>query len=464
MPIRMLRSDPQKKPIHILCLFDYVAHTGYATVSKNIVPLLKKILGSHWHFDICAINYFGDLYEEPDGTTVFSAIKSLPPETQLMLSQMQSGNDSAEFKQRKLDDFGRIGFAQVLQNSAIPRQDDLPGETGYDGIFIINDLGVICPLHVMFNKIKEDMKAKNYKNFKSLFYFPVDCPMIPEIIDGIEFFDGLVTYTEFGRQEILKIKPKLKGKLKVIPHGCNMENFYPLWKRGITGTINTNERTEFRRQYFGEENADKFIVLNLNRNQHRKDIPATIFGFMEYKKRNPDSLLLLHMHGRDPMGWDIRSLMWQTGLKENIDFILPPQEVQDSGAPVDQLNRIYNACDVYLTTTRGEGWGLGVTEAMACRLPVICPLNSSFSEITDNGNRAWLLENQYPIADRADNIIRGQVDPDEVADQLETVFRDRESLSTMYYYKKINAASKYVETLHWEGIAQRWAEVFKEVY
>jgi hypothetical protein len=43
-----------------LCLLDYVARTGFGTVSKNIIKELKKHYGDDLYLDIIAINYFGE--------------------------------------------------------------------------------------------------------------------------------------------------------------------------------------------------------------------------------------------------------------------------------------------------------------------------------------------------------------------------------------------------------------------
>lgn len=426
------------KPLKILCLFDYKANTGFGTVSYNIVQHLKKRMGNDLKLDICAINYFGDMYQEDENTFVFSAIKSTPtqkmPETR--------------------DDFGRIGFLTVLQNS----MDDINGdntpisERGYDGIFIIQDAPVITPIVPLLKKIKDNFKQKNLKQFKSLFYFPLDNDGMKIFTTDLDYFDVPVTYNEYSRKRILHFNPALRGKLKVIPHGLDTGRFFP---------IEEISRQKFREEYF-RENAGKFIILNLNRNQPRKDIPCSIFAFQEYHSRNPNSFLYLHMNPRDPLGWDLRAVMMQTGLEEGVDYMFPPEKEENHDASVETVNQIYNACDVYLTTTLGEGWGLGVTEAMGCGLPVICPMHTSFFEIGANGDRVYALETLYPICG-ADNVIRKQCDYMEVADVLEQVQKDIET-DTMKIETMTERAMQYAAELDWSIIGEKWYEMFKKTF
>ena len=175
----------------------------------------------------------------------------------------------------------------------------------------------------------------------------------------------MVTYTEFGRKEVIKHRPDLKTKLKVVPHGNNSKDFYP---------VSPEEKSKFRKEFFGD-NADKFIITNVNRNQPRKDIPTTIFSFIEARKIWPDDLpkpfLYLHMHPSDPMGWDLRLVLKHTDLVEDIDYKLLPKKYETNMVEVSTLNKIYNASDVLLTTTLGEGWGLSFSEAASCKVPKI---------------------------------------------------------------------------------------------
>ncbi len=407
----------QKK---VLCLFDYgpECNTGFATVSRNIMKHIKAHFGNRVVFDICAVNHFGEAYEE-DGGMVFSAKRS----------------------DVRADDFGRFVFLKVL------KEDD------YDGIFIIQDLGVIQPIIPILESIQQEKREQGRIVFKSVWYFPVDCKLFPTLTKNIEFFDGLVTYTEFARREVLRLKPSVRGKLSVIYHGSNPKDFYPM---------SEEKRQEARKKHFGS-NADKFIITNVNRNQPRKDLPNTIFGFIEAKAnwtydRSP--FLYLHAHPNDPMGWDLRALLMQTDLEEDVDYQLIHKRWETNMATIEEVNEIYNASDLYVTTTLGEGWGLGVTEAMATRLPVIIPNTTSLTEIGGNGSRAFMLDTIIPFCGSNDNIIREQTDYIEVSDRIV------EAAGLVLSGKvkdKLDKAQEFTKNIDWKQLAKRWIECFDKI-
>jgi glycosyltransferase involved in cell wall biosynthesis len=284
-------------------------------------------------------------------------------------------------------------------------------------------------------------------------YFPVDFALTPNLAVGLSFFDVLATYTEYGRENVLRLNPNLKSKLRVVPHGNNMENFYPL---------PSEEAKAFRKEYFGE-NSEKFIIGSVNRNQSRKDIPTTIFGFMEYwEVHNKNSFLYLHMNPKDPMGWDLRTILKQTPLKEGVDYMFPSEEDYNKGADISKLNKIYNCFDVFLSTATGEGWGLTITEAMACKIPLIVPNHTSISELTKEGERAYMLNTLYPIVAMVDNIIRFQSDLYEIAETINEVKSDIDSKSPQLK-SKIEKAFNYVNSLDWKGISKTFGDEIKRL-
>jgi glycosyltransferase involved in cell wall biosynthesis len=396
--------------------------TGFATVSSNIKREIKKAYGEQVSLDILGINHYGEDYVEEDGTRVFSA----------------------KINDVKNDDFGRYYFLKMVQ------------EGDYDGIFIIQDLGVIHPIIPILESIKQKKKEANKKLFKSIWYFPVDCHLFATLTRHLEFFDVVVTYTEFGRDEILKFRPDLKGKIKVVNHGNNPKDFYPL---------SEEEKKKFRKEYFGK-NADKLIITNVNRNQPRKDIPNTIFGFIEAKrdwKQNgltKEPFLYLHCMPKDPLGHDLRAILMQTQLVEYKDFMLLPKQYEENLLGVDMLNGIYNASDIFITTTLGEGWGLTITEAFATKLPVIAPNTTSIKEISGEGSRAYLLETIVPFCSTVDNIIREQSDCWEIGERIIEVSNDLLN-KNQKLNDKVEKAYKYVNSLTWEDVCKRWIEYFK---
>ena len=122
---------------NILCLFDYKATTGYATVSHNLIELAMHHFPGKYHFDICAINYFGEPVTDRD-TWIFSA-------------KNYHGNKATAHLEG--DDFGRFEFINALANN--------PND--YDGVFIIQDLVTIAPIVPKMRQIREAKKAAGKK-------------------------------------------------------------------------------------------------------------------------------------------------------------------------------------------------------------------------------------------------------------------------------------------------------------
>ena len=404
----------------MLALFDYNSFTGFSTVSKNLVSNWVKIFGQNMFLDIVAVNYFGDEYRESPNVRVISA----------------KMNDVAK------DDFGRYVFMRSLL------------DIDYDVIFILQDLGVVVPIIPHIKKIKDDKYKENKKQFKSILYFPVDFSLTPNLGVGLEFFDSLATFTDFGKQNVNRLRPDIKAKVRVIPHGNNMETF---------NVMPESEVTAFRKSYFGD-NADKFIIGNINRNQSRKDIPNTIFGFLEYwEEYNKNSFLYLHMNPKDPMGWHLRTILAQTPLREGIDFMFPPKDDYEKGAEVSKLNLIYNSLDVFLSTATGGGWELTVTEAMSAKKPVIIPNHTSFQYLGGaKGERAYFLNTLYPTVAMIDNVIRFQSDLYEIGESLNYVYNDIHNKSTELH-KKVEDAFSFIEKHKWEDIAKTFSEEIKRL-
>lgn len=404
----------------VLCLFDYKARTGFARVSENIVPHLRKHYKEKLQLDIIAINYFGEPFKEDEQTNVISA-------------RLNDIHD---------DEFGRNFFCKMLS------------DYDYDGIFIIMDSGGIIPVIPVIKHIKEEKKKRGIKSFKSILYFPVDCAMIPELVQDLEFFDKLITYTEYGRDMVCKLRPELRAKLEVLPHGINTKQFYPM---------DFDSMLKFRKEYFGS-NSDKFIFTNVSRNQYRKDIPTTIFAFqylLELIKNQGldyEPFLYIHADPEDPMGWNLRAIFHQTDLVEDVHYKLVPKQYEKQLVTDEMLNAIYNASNCMLSTTLGEGWGFIYSESAATRRPIVAPYSTSFMEMSGYGKNGYMAETIIPFCSLEDNIIRQQVDYMEIAELMLKLIdeRDFNKIEAM-----LDANYKWVIGTEWSILSKRWIELFK---
>ena len=103
--------------------------------------------------------------------------------------------------------------------------------------------------------------------------------------------------------------------------------------RNNTGKITTRHQ--------GGGNKNRLRLIDYKRG--RKDIPATIFGFLRFKEQHKDSLLYLHMNPKDPLGYDLPAIFSQTPLIEGEDYMFPPKTEENHLLPIEKLNLIYNS-------------------------------------------------------------------------------------------------------------------------
>lgn len=70
--------------------------------------------------------------------------------------------------------------------------------------------------------------------------------------------------------------------------------------------------------------------------------------------------------------------------------------------PQDEIRNIYDRCDVWLTTSRSEGFNLPAMEAMACHTPVVSTRTGWPEEVIRQGWNGWLAD-----IDDTDHLVRG---------------------------------------------------------
>lgn len=404
--------------IKMLAWGDYCCATGFATVMGNIMRELYKT--DKYDLDVVAINYSGDPYDQQKWPGhVYPAMPG---------AMMQAGPYADVYgRQRLLDQMG----------------------TGmYDVVFMLQDTFVLEPIIEQITKTQQLLADQGKKTFKTVYYFPIDSTPKPEWAEVASSADFPVTYTDYGKRELLALKPELETRLKVIYHGNNPEHFFPIQDKA--------DVKAFRHQYFNGKADDRFLIVNVNRNQPRKDIARTLMVLKELYRRGRKPMMYLHMQYQDT-GGNIFSIAKQLGLGQNDEFFMPSPNVfnANQGMPIEDVNRIYNAADMVFSTTLGEGWGLSATEAMATKTPIVFPDNTSLSEMLAN-NRGRLVPSgnnpsMFNVKEMDNERIRPVMDVEQAADAIEEIMDGK--------LPNVEAAYQWVSQLTWPNIVKEWSNV-----
>jgi glycosyltransferase involved in cell wall biosynthesis len=333
-------------------------------------------------------------------------------------------------------------------------------QNDFDAIFFLQDVEVINTMEEQLKDVKNTKRKENKPNFKSIIYFPIDSEPRISDLKVLSFFDEVVTYTHYakGVMKCLISDTQFK-KIKVIPHGTNTSDFYP---------YSDANKLKAKKEIFGSK--DVFVFGSVNRNQVRKDLGSLILGFAMFKHTygvtGANALLYLHCNPTDPMGINIYRLCDRVGLEVGKDVILPKDYSENKGCSLEELNKIYNSFDCFITTTTAEGWGLTITEAMATKCLVICPKHTSLTEITNNGeNTLNFMFSQKAVFVNDFEKIRHTTNPMEVKTLCEVAYGLKDEVPELQEQvkQKIENAFNKVSGMKWEGIAKQFKVIIDKL-
>jgi glycosyltransferase involved in cell wall biosynthesis len=154
--------------------------------------------------------------------------------------------------------------------------------------------------------------------------------------------------------------------------------------------------------------------------------------------------------GAEPM----LALIRQYQLKERV-FLNPLAEGVVSD---DDLNLLYNACDVGINTAMGEGWGLVSFEHAATGAPQVVPDHTACREIwRGHGELIPLAKSYIP---EFSVLEMGEVSVDGVAQALENLYcnpNHHQQLSQIAF--SVTQRSEF----SWDSIPQQFENLFVEL-
>lgn len=389
-----------------------VIDTGAALVSR---PLLRVMIELGWEIHAPCINHFGDVpYDKEEWPITF--------------------HSAPEGKYYNVDN------ARKLME-----------EEDFDLIFLTGDVNRCSDV------LDYALLAKRRTGAVIVALIVTDLDLHLPYLPHFKDVEVLAVYSQFAYDICRKHAPD--REVLFTPLGYEPENFYPL---------SEEERRETRAKAFHIDSDETFLVTMVNRNQIRKDVVRGAYGFHLFHEKYPNSKLYMHMKKEDvggnlPAMLSYRGLETQGGPAKAEVFFTQPEYSVVKAFPVEDLNRVYNASDVCISSSMGEGWGLTTTEAMAAGTPFIGPRHTTFIEhLGENAERGYFVECggpdlwaiQYGVSEE----YRPLISCTDMARVLEHVYLNREEA-------KQKAARARAWSLHrtWTPFMKQWKETLMTV-
>ena len=122
----------------------------------------------------------------------------------------------------------------------------------------------------------------------------------------------------------------------------------------------------------------------------RKSFPQAFQAFARFAKTHEDAWLYAHTQARPAQGGGMAldTLAGACGIPAG-RLWFPNDEAWHDPMPTENMGYLYQAFDVLLMPSMGEGFGIPLLEAQACGVPVI---TSDHSAMTENRGVGWLVE------------------------------------------------------------------------
>ena len=315
---------------------------------------------------------------------------------------------------------------------------------GPDVVMIYND-----PLIVM--RFIESMKHERGKSSYKLWiyldqvYEGIAQPLIETIRDHS---DRIYCFSDLWKKKFAEYGPF--PDVRVLEHAVDPTVFSCMADSSVA-SVRTNLNVP----------TDAILFLNANRNSQRKRLDLTIGGFARLLARNPTKpyhlLILTNASPQSGAFYDLQRIFIEELKGQGLDVQTHVRKLLliDSSPPNlmsdEAINQIYNASDIGVNTSDGEGFGLCQLEHMYTGAPQVVTDVGTYSSFL-NSNVAEFIPKQgrtYFAGSMPHGLWAPTFSMESVADGME------KSIETLEDKRK--AVSKYTFK-SWSTVCDSWLE------
>lgn len=251
-----------------------------------------------------------------------------------------------------------------------------------DVVMVYNDIGVVS---AVLSLISTYSCVKT--TYIDMVYEFQNFDQVKEIIEKVDF---VFTFCDFWKQYLVTLysDDKLKNKIHTMYHGL---------KKFDESVLGTREDLKYP--------EDAFIVLNMNRNSSRKNLDITVRAFLIFLKELADSgeditniFLQLNCHLCTKDGIHLPNVITSEVVRMGLskDFIKQILITKNGHSLTEEtVHTMYRVCDVGISTSSGEGFGLTPIEHAQYGKQIIVGNIPTFREFLDTPYMVDPIDTSY---------------------------------------------------------------------
>ena len=313
-----------------------------------------------------------------------------------------------------------------------------------DVVMIYND-----PLIVMrfIESMKHERGKSSYKLWVYLdqVYEGIAQPLIETIRDHS---DRIYCFSELWKKKFAEYGPF--PDVRVLEHAVDPTVFSCMPPSSVA-SVRTNLSVP----------SDAILFLNANRNSQRKRLDLTLGGFARLLARNPTKpyhlLILTNASPQSGAFYDLQRIFIEELKGQGLDVQTHVRKLLliDSSPPNlmsdEAINQIYNASDIGVNTSDGEGFGLCQLEHMYTGAPQVVTDVGTYSSFLNSNVAEFIPKNgrSYFAGSMPHGLWAPIFSMESVADGME------KSIETLEDKRK--AVSKYTFK-SWSTVCDSWLE------
>ena len=189
--------------------------------------------------------------------------------------------------------------------------------------------------------------------------------------DRLNFMQEVWVPTEFHR-EIFAARGVQASKLFVVAEPVDTDFYRPVgtpgWDSAEAAADGSSELDEHLGALLDLKRQGHFLFLFVGKWERRKGLDVLLEAFAsEFAAGERVALVLLtsSYHSSASFDAEIEKVLGTRAAEDPPYLLLPPN------LPQRMMPQLYSSADVFVSATRGEGWGRPQVEAMSCGTPVL---------------------------------------------------------------------------------------------